>query len=1584
LITINYLIIKSMKTKFYKLLFIFCLYAISYSQTGIGAYSAHDGGFENHTSTLAGATGGILVLNTSLWTASTTASIVRTSSATGGRTGPRFVSLGATNGTAKLFYSPQIAGAFAPNTTYQIQFWYKSASTTTLDASTVDLYVDNNAANPAGTKQSVPVTLSPSVSTWTKVAVAITTNATAASTNGVAGFTIDAPTAGYSADIDDFVIYQSNSPDTTAPSSPGAITATGASSGGANVSWGAASGGVDGGGYVVVRYATTAPSASDDVVQNGIYKFANTVGAGVVRYIGSGTSFTDSGLSPGVDYYYKVYTVDKAFNYSDESVTSTSVQSLATTYYYNGTGLLTDVASWGQNTNGTGTAPANFTDASQVFEIRNTTAVTLDGAWAVGTDPANGTKVRLGNTDQGAITLTINSGASIGPSGTGNFDVMPPSSGNQTIIYKGTIALSLGTILDTDLEVIYDAVTVSSSSTKSFGTISIINGANVTLSATPVIKNITVDATSTLVTPTSASSAFITIPSGGSVVINGTVRVPKLSGFVASNVVTANDSFGAIQFIGSENLTLGSNSTVEYVRTATGAQTVTARTDYKNLILTGTTPKTVNGPTTVSGTLTINQSTAITMAADVTVNGSLSFVSGKITTGNNILTIGTSGTISGADQATGWVVGNLKKQTASSASPTFVYALGDSNNYTPLALTFTGTTSAAGGLTAKINIGDHAQVATSGIDSTKSVNKTWTLTNDSLTGFGTYSAAFAYSSADIDGISTPANYVVAQYDGSTWSNRTVSGTPIDTTTTATSISGFGDFAIGECVPTTTGSETVSQCGGTYTWPLNNVTYSASETVVVTSGCNTATLNLTITTPTTTGSETVSQCGGTYTWPVNNVTYSASETVVVTSGCNTATLNLTITTHTTTGSETVSQCGGTYTWPVNSVTYSASETVVVTSGCNTATLNLTITTPTTTGSVTQVQAGGTYTWPVNNITYSASTTQVVTVGCNTATLNLTINPAGSQIPATFPAFCKGATIATATGTTSLKFYTAATGGVPITGTTALANGKTLFVTEVINNDESFPRVGKLITVNNLPATPSALTSLESKNICKYIGSPTPVTFNATVVNASSFIWTAPEGASIEPDGAQAFISFENASTTAGLIGSVTVKIVDANGCISLPKALALTTVLPKAPASITMTSADTALDFNVAGVPSSLSSFAKITKVGPYMGTETVFTLTAPEAPTAASYAWDLPDGVNPIGNVTGNIITVDFAGVEPGIGSLPVGVRSVAGCGNSAYKTLVLARALPAAPTKLVLTEGLSTTAITKVGAYTGKSTQLTLTATPILVQGATATSYAWVLPAGVVCESTHTTGVTLTGSTTIDGVPTPWTVNNAIATTTGTITINFSGVDAGVFSFPLSVYAVNGTGNSKAKTLTVTAAAPATPSITASPATTFTSCSTRTYTATSIPGVTYNWVVPAGATFTQTGNVIEVTYTATSVAIGASSAVTCSATNGTATSGIKSLTVKRVACPAKVSGTSSDDNFSVNAYPNPSSSEFTIEASGKGATAVEVYDMQGRLVENRRANANSVQVGARVSSGAYNVIVKQGANTKIVRVIKK
>ena len=55
----------------------------------------------------------------------------------------------------------------------------------------------------------------------------------------------------------------------------------------------------------------------------------------------------------------------------------------ATNYYLKSGGTVTSVASWGTSTNGTGTAPANFTAANQIFNIRNNATITLTAVWIV-------------------------------------------------------------------------------------------------------------------------------------------------------------------------------------------------------------------------------------------------------------------------------------------------------------------------------------------------------------------------------------------------------------------------------------------------------------------------------------------------------------------------------------------------------------------------------------------------------------------------------------------------------------------------------------------------------------------------------------------------------------------------------------------------------------------------------------------------------------------------------------------------------------------------------------------------------------------------------------------------------------------------------------------------------------------------------------------------------------------------------------------------------------------------------------------------------------------------------------------------
>ncbi|HLP54932.1 MAG TPA: T9SS type A sorting domain-containing protein [Fluviicola sp.] len=191
----------------------------------------------------------------------------------------------------------------------------------------------------------------------------------------------------------------------------------------------------------------------------------------------------------------------------------------------------------------------------------------------------------------------------------------------------------------------------------------------------------------------------------------------------------------------------------------------------------------------------------------------------------------------------------------------------------------------------------------------------------------------------------------------------------------------------------------------YTWPLNNQTYTASGSYPALTqnmyGCDsTVMLNLTILNESAT-TIPVSVCGS-YTWPQNNQTYTTSGQHAVTLtnmlGCDsTVTLDLTILPAT--GSSVNALECISYTWPQNNQTYTSSgqytDTLANAFGCDSIiTLNLTILNGSTT--VETISACNSYTWSANGTTYMASgqynETLTSVLGCDSlVTLDLTITP-----------------------------------------------------------------------------------------------------------------------------------------------------------------------------------------------------------------------------------------------------------------------------------------------------------------------------------------------------------------------------------------------------------------------------------------------------------------------------------------------------------------------------------------------------------------------------------------------------------------
>lgn len=294
-----------------------------WSQQVIGEFPIMDGGLENQTAGNLSSQG-----SSANGTASTTWSI----STTGGTTDEKILDTpvdarsGNFSAQAQLNNDKNNARLQAPSTVspnamivdteYTIQFFYKSPEVLPDANLKPGIYLNNTDGGKTTDKQDVDTFVA---DTWLKAYGTVTTGSDFNDSNwavvrigGDEG--VDKPLIHF----DDFVVY-AGAYDDTAPDAPTSGNYVN-NSGTGTISWTSPAGGIDGGGYVVVKYSTD-PNADNDPNQNGIYKVGNTTTngtgslTGTVVYIGTSTSFTETHVAGT---YYKVYTVDKAFNYSDE------------------------------------------------------------------------------------------------------------------------------------------------------------------------------------------------------------------------------------------------------------------------------------------------------------------------------------------------------------------------------------------------------------------------------------------------------------------------------------------------------------------------------------------------------------------------------------------------------------------------------------------------------------------------------------------------------------------------------------------------------------------------------------------------------------------------------------------------------------------------------------------------------------------------------------------------------------------------------------------------------------------------------------------------------------------------------------------------------------------------------------------------------------------------------------------------------------------------------------------------------------------------------------------------------------------
>lgn len=205
--------------------------------------------------------------------------------------------------------------------------------------------------------------------------------------------------------------------------------------------------------------------------------------------------------------------------------------------------------------------------------------------------------------------------------------------------------------------------------------------------------------------------------------------------------------------------------------------------------------------------VTINKTAGlVSLSSSSTMNGTLNFLSGKIKTGSNKVILPAGATVTNAGQGSGWVYGLLQKNVATGTGVNRSFEIGDSLSYTPVTVVLASVTT-SGNLVAGNTATDHPALATSGMNSSKSVNRYWTLTNAGVV-FTTATVTLNWVTGDVDAGANTTNFKVAAYNGSSWTLATVSS-PLATSIQANGLSSLGDLAVAELLTINTWTGAVS-------------------------------------------------------------------------------------------------------------------------------------------------------------------------------------------------------------------------------------------------------------------------------------------------------------------------------------------------------------------------------------------------------------------------------------------------------------------------------------------------------------------------------------------------------------------------------------------------------------------------------------------------------------------------------------------------------------------------------------------------------------------------------------------------------
>lgn len=393
-----------------------------------------------------------------------------------------------------------------------------------------------------------------------------------------------------------------------------------------------------------------------------------------------------------------LYTADNSglgIGIDDISITGTS----APIYYWKGSGNLDVLSNWGDNSDGSGTAPSNFTNDGQIFNIVNGTSATIGSNWTV---TGIGSAVKVGDGTTWNVNFTIPSTNYLTLT---NAQLIVNSSSTLTLQhatnYLSASSVSLSTNSTVDFAQssavnlwsggTFENLTISGGGVKSCSGANTINGI-LNLNGT----NLQMAANQNLTMNGTLTGSGSLVAALGNMVIGGTGAFGTLKFSVANPSIrnfTLNRSGNGTVILGS-NLTFAAGGAGNVALTAGVLDlngkllTISRGVTFSSATIKGSTTSSLSiaGSGAISGSMLMDQTSSSTRSLydftlnrsgqTLTVGNSLEIINsitptlGTIASGGNVKLIASSSRSARVGTVGGAITGNVTVQTYAASSGT--------------------------------------------------------------------------------------------------------------------------------------------------------------------------------------------------------------------------------------------------------------------------------------------------------------------------------------------------------------------------------------------------------------------------------------------------------------------------------------------------------------------------------------------------------------------------------------------------------------------------------------------------------------------------------------------------------------------------------------------------------------------------------------------------------------------------------------------------------------------------------------------------------------------------------------------------